>query len=410
MRRKQWLTVLAAGTAAFALTATACSDDSGGGDSGSTDDPGADLTGEPVKIMVTGSFDAFGTSYSQVPAAAQAAADAIEADGGLNGSPFEIIECNQADANDANDCARMAVSENVVATVGTFTSFGAEMNPILIEAGIPQIALYPIDFSDYTAENAYPLFGGTIATTGGMGAQLADDGAETINISYLDIEQGALAADLLALGSDPRGAEVVSETPVPGDAVEFSAQVASATDADPDGVAVLLTTEDAPGYLRALSQAGYDGKISTATSSLTPVQLDELGDIAEGLLIPSAFKPATMTDDPAVQQFNEEMDQYAPDEVRDDTAENSWMGVHLLADVMEGKNKITAATVTKALDESGDIDLGLLPPINFQQGTEITDLAPDVELRVFNTTVVYTVVENGELVATTGEFVDVLAG
>jgi ABC-type branched-subunit amino acid transport system substrate-binding protein len=304
----------------------------------------------------------------------------------------------------------MAVSENVVATVGTFTSFGAEMNPILIEAGIPQIALYPIDFSDYTAENAYPLFGGTIATTGGMGAQLADDGAETINISYLDIEQGALAADLLALGSDPRGAEVVSETPVPGDAVEFSAQVASATDADPDGVAVLLTTEDAPGYLRALSQAGYDGKISTATSSVTPAQLDELGDIAEGLLIPSAFKPATMTDDPAVQQFNEEMDQYAPDEVRDDTAENSWMGVHLLADVMEGKNKITAATVTKALDESGDIDLGLLPPINFQQGTEIPDLAGDLELRVFNTTVVYTVVENGELVATTGEFVDVLAG
>jgi branched-chain amino acid transport system substrate-binding protein len=254
------------------------------------------------------------------------------------------------------------------------------------------------------------LFGGTIATTGGMGAQLADDGAETINISYLDIEQGALAADLLALGSDPRGAEVVSETPVPGDAVEFSAQVASATDADPDGVAVLLTTEDAPGYLRALNQAGYEGKVSTATSSLTPAQIEELGDIAEGLLIPSAFKPATMTDDPAVQQFNEEMDQYAPDEVRDDTAENAWMGVHLLADVMEGKNKITAATVTEALNTSGDIDLGLLPPINFQQGTEIPDLAPGVELRVFNTTVVYTVVENGELIATTGEFVDVLEG
>lgn len=407
--RKRWIRLMAAPVAAIALVAAACSDDSdSGGSASTTDEAGPELTGEPIKLMVTGSFDAFGADYSQVPEAAQAAASAIEAEGGVNGSPFEFIVCNQADVNDASECARQAVDENVVATIGTFTSFGAEMNPILVEAGIPQIALYPIDFSDYTAENAYPLFGGTIATTGGMGAQLADDGAETINVSYLDIEQGALAAQLLALGSDPRGAEVISETPVPGDAVEFSPQVASATDGNPDGIAVLLTTEDTSGYLRALNQAGYDGKISTATSSITPAQLDELGDIGEGLLIPSAFLPATYTSNETVQQFNDEMDQYAPDAVRDDSAENAWLGVHLLADLMEGKPEVTAASVTQALDTSGDIDLGLIPPINFKKGTEIPDLAPGIELRVFNTSVVYTVVEDGELVATTGEFVNVL--
>jgi ABC-type branched-subunit amino acid transport system substrate-binding protein len=406
---KRSIRLIAVPVAAIALFAAACGNDSdSGGSASTTDEAGPELTGPPVKLMVTGSFDAFGSDYSQVPEAAQAAASAIEADGGLNGSPFEFIVCNQADENDASDCARQAVDEDVVATIGTFTSFGATMNPILTEAGIPQIAVYPIDFSDYTAEVNYPLFGGTIATTGGMGAQLADDGAETINISYLDIEQGALAADLVKIGTDPRGAEVISQTPVPGDVVEFSPQVAAATEDDPDGIAVLLTNEDAPGYLRALNQAGYDGKIATATSSLTPAQLQELGDISEGLLIPSAFKPSTLTDDPAVQQFNDEMEQYAPDATRDDSAENSWAGVHLLAMLMEGKGKVTAASITNALNTSGDIDLGLIPPINFKQGTEIPALAPGVEIRIYNTSVMYTVVENGELVATTGKFVNVL--
>ena len=395
---------------ALALALAACGDDGDSGSSGDTDDPGADLTGEPVKVMVTGVFTSFGEDYTQIPEAAQAAASAIEADGGINGSPIEIIECDVAGPNEATECGRLAVQEEVVATVGTFSTNADDFLPVIEEAGIPQVAPYPIAFSDYTSPVNYPLFGGSLSVVAGMGAQLADDGAETLNVSYLNIAEGALAADLVKVGTDPRGAEVISETPVAQDTVEFSPAVADATADDPDGIAVLLTSRDSPGYLRALGQTGYEGKVATATSSITPAQLEELGPLADGILIPSAFKPATMTDDPAVQEFNEEMDQYAPDAVRDDTAENAWLGMHLLADVMDGKGKVTAATVTKALDETGKVDLGLIPPIDFQQGVTIDALAPGLELRVFNTSVVYTVVENGELIATTGEFVDVLEG
>jgi len=410
MRRKHWLTVLAAGTAVFALTATACSDDGGGGSSGTTDDPGADLTGEPVKVMVTGVFTSFGNDYTQIPEAAQAAADAIEADGGINGSPIEIVECEVGGPNESAECGRMAVQEDVVATVGTFTSFADDFLPILEEAGIPQIAPYPIGFSDYTSPINYPLFGGSLSVVAGMGAELADEGAEEINVSYLNIADGAFAADLVAIGTDPRGTEITSETPIAENTVEFSPQVADATSDDPDGIAILLTSRDTPSYLRALDQTGYEGLTSTTTSSITPGQIEELGPIVEGMLVPSGFKPATMTDDPAVQQFNEEMDEYAPDAVRDDTAENAWLGMHLLADVMEGKNNITAATITRALDATGEIDLGLIPPIDFQEGATIEALAPGLELRVFNTSVVYTRVEDSELKAITGEFVDVLEG
>jgi ABC-type branched-subunit amino acid transport system substrate-binding protein len=398
-----------AGGIAVALFA-ACGDDGGSdsGGGGTTDDPGADLTGEPIKLMVTGAFDAFGADYSQVPAAAMAAADAIEADGGINGSPIEILECNQASANEASDCARQAVEEGVIATVGTFSSFAADTLPILEEAGIPQVAPYLVGFEDYTGAINYPVMGGTLSAVAGMGAQLADSGAEAINVTYLDIGPGALAAGLADVGAESRNAEVISQTPVPEGTVDFSPQVAEATEGNPDGVAMLLTTRDAPGYVRALEQAGFEGDKAASTSSFTPSQIEELGDTVEGLQVPNAFLPASYTENETVQQFNDEIDTYAGDIVKDDAAQNAWLGVHLIADLMEGANQVTSATLTEALDTTGPIDLGLLPPISFQEGITIEALAPGVELRVFNPTVVYTVVEGGALVAVDGEFVNPL--
>jgi branched-chain amino acid transport system substrate-binding protein len=409
MRRKQWIRVMAAGLAASALVVAGCSDDSGSS-SDSGEDPGADLTGDPVKVMVMGSFDAFGSDYTQVPEAAGAAADAIEAAGGINGSPIEIIECNHTNENDSADCARQAVDQNVIATVGTFSSFGAQYLSILEEAGIPQVAPYPIDFSDYTAAINYPVFGGALSVTAGMGAELADEGAATINVSYLDIEQGALAADLTEIGTAPRDAEIISETPIPSGTVEFSSLVATATQDDPEGIALLTTTTETPGMLRSLSQSGYEGLIATATSSITPAQLDELGDEVEGILVPSAFLPASFEGNDSVDQFNSEMDEYASEAVRDDSAQNAWLGMHLIAEVLDGQRQMTAQSLTEALDAAGTIDLGMIPPINFEQGVEIPELAPGLELRIFNTSVVYTVIEDGTAVAIDGEFVNVLEG
>jgi branched-chain amino acid transport system substrate-binding protein len=408
--RTGWTRGLVALAATAIVMGAACSDDGGGSSSSGGDDPGDELTGEPIKVMVTGVFDSFGNDYTHIPEAAEAAANAIEADGGVNGSPFEIIECNIASENEATDCARQAVEEEVVATVGTFSSNSDQLLPVLEEAEIPQVAVYPIGFADYTSPINYPLFGGSLSVVAGMGAQLADDGAETVSVAYLDIADGALAAQLVAIGTDPRGAEIVAEVPVPEGTVEFSAIVAEATADDPDGVAALVTSRDAPNFLRTLSQSGYEGKVATSTSSITPAQLEELSDIVEGMLVPAAFLPSTFEGNETVDQFNAEMDEYAPDAVRDDTAENAWLGMHLIADLMEGKRRITAASLTEALNSTGKIDLGLIPPIDFKQGAEIPELAPGLETRIFNTSVVYTVVEDGELVAVDGEFVDVLEG
>lgn len=411
MQRKFWIRGLVVGSAVLALALVGCSDDSSSGGNSGTTDAGADLTGEPIKVMVMGAFDAFGQDYTQVPDAAQAAADAIEADGGVNGSPFEIIVCNIDSPNAATDCGRQAVSENVVATVGTFSTNAAEYLPILEDAGIPQVAVYPIAFEDLTSPINYPLIGGTISTTGGMGAQLADSGDDQIAVAYLDIEQGALAAQLVGVGSEPRGAEIVGEIPVPSGTVEYSPLVAQTLDTDPNGVAMVLASADAPGYLRALRQAGYDGDVVTSTTSIPTASLEELGDAAEGLLLPANFLPASYTGNDTVDQFNDELDQYAPSDInRDDNAQNSWAGIHLIATLMEGKGSITAQSLTDALKSADTIDVGFAPEFNFKQGTELPDLAPGLQLSIYNTSVVYSEWTDGEIQAIDGKFVNVLEG
>src|SRR5271154_6010063 len=75
----------------------------------------------PVKIFVTSSFT--GTAYSdpQVLSAAEAAADSINAAGGIKGHPVSIVGCDdQLSPSVATQCAQKALSEKPIAVTGEF--------------------------------------------------------------------------------------------------------------------------------------------------------------------------------------------------------------------------------------------------------------------------------------------------
>ncbi len=396
---------LAALLVAVALIVTACSGDSDSGGGDASANPGADLTGEPVKLFVLYSGGGqTGSDTTETLQGAQVAASAVEAAGGINGRPIQLIGCeDEFDPNVTADCARQAVGDGVLAFVGAFTTYGDNYVPIAEAAGIPVVAPFAISFPEFTSELSYPIIGGSPATTAGMGAQLVDvAGAETINVSYLDIEQGALAATLVGEGLTPRGLEVASETPVPPDTAELAPQIAAATGGGTDGIVVALDEDQNVLYIQQATQQGVDIPLASSSANIGPDALETLGDDAEGLLVTSNFKPTTM-DDPGVAQFLSEVDDYEPDLEINDKSMNAWAGVHLLADVLEGKPDATPQDLITALNGAVDVDLGLIPPISFD---EATPLFGGAVTRVFNPNVLYTKVENGELVADTGEFVN----
>lgn len=389
------------------LALGACSDDSSDDDGGSSrEDPGADLTGEPVELMVTASGDE-GTelSVSNVRDGAQVAADAVEAAGGINGRPVEIVWCPHGfDPNAAAACARQAVEEEVLAVVGAFTTFGDNYVPVLEEAGIPTVAPFAISFPEFTSELSYPIMGGAPSTTAGMGAQLVDiEDASQIGVAYLDVEQGALAASLVEEGLRPRDASVVVETPVPQETPDYGPAVAAVSEGDVDGIAAVLAGDDAPGFIQTARQSGVETPIAASSSSVTAEEVEVLGEAAEGLQITSNFKPVTL-DDPGVEQFLDEVEEWGPDLKIDDPSMNSWAGVHLVADVLEGAPDQSAADLVAALNVASDVALGIVPPISFDQPAP--PLFGGAISRIFNPNVMYAQVENGEIVAITGEFVN----
>ncbi len=382
------------------LGAAACgNDDSGGGDGGDANAP--ELTGAPVKIMVIadgGQGDL--NSADRVGGAAEVAAEAVNAAGGIQGSPVEIKTCESGlgDANLAAACARDAASGGFVAVDGAFTTAGDSYVPILEDAGVPTVAPFAISFSEFSSPVSYPIIGGAPSTTAGLGAQLADVGDEKINVTYLDVEQGALAATLVQEGLTPRDLEISSETPVPPETGDLSSVINAAEAENPDGIALVISETEAPRWIQQASELGVEATLAASSAAINPDDAKTLGAAGEGVLVTSNFVPVSQTDNAGVQQFLDEREQYAPDLDIDDSGMNAWGGVHLIADVLaDATGDLTQpATLVQALNAAHDVDLGIIPPISFD--VEPEPLFGGAITRLYNRSVVYAEIRDGEIV------------
>ncbi len=127
-------------------TATATADTTADTTADSTADTTADTsaevvtppTGEPIKLMSTGTIESAAFSIPSIPIGAQVAVDEINAAGGIDGRPLELLVCNdELDPNKASGCIQTAVQEGVVALVGGLSVFEPLLVPLLIAENTP---------------------------------------------------------------------------------------------------------------------------------------------------------------------------------------------------------------------------------------------------------------------------------
>lgn len=78
-------------------------------------------SGDPVQIMLI--YDDTGPGAApELLEGATAGVNVVNAQGGVNGRPVELVPCATAnDPNTADDCARQAADEGIVAVVGELT-------------------------------------------------------------------------------------------------------------------------------------------------------------------------------------------------------------------------------------------------------------------------------------------------
>lgn len=386
-----------------ASSAFGCGEDSA---SSSTPDASGGLTGEPIKIMTMAPIEATsGTSIvsPETAAAAQAAAARINADGGIDGRPLEVIVCDEkSDPNAAQACARKAVEEEVVALVGTYSQFSDKAYPILEENKIANFGNIPVTAPDGVSEMSFPVNAGSAVLVAIGQAAAERDDCEKPGLVQIDSTAKDLITAGVLGGVALAGKELAYNIALSPTSQDYSGQAAEAADSG-DCTVMFTVPGTALAFIPALRQVA-DQPIIASNNSVSAEVADKLGAMLDDTLVPDYFPPYNSD---AKKKFRDTMETYSDKDV-DFThynATNAYISVNIFAEIAAGiEGEITHETFLAALEQTSGVSVdGLTPPIDFTKANEWSEVP--FQKRIFNRNMVFTEIKDGEQVQV-GDFRD----
>jgi ABC-type branched-subunit amino acid transport system substrate-binding protein len=317
--------------------------------------------GPAIKVMnVANLTNTIQTITPEVPAAVRAAAKQITKTCQMGG-PVTVLSCDDKfSPNDAGQCAREAVSQKVLALVGTYGSWGDIMGPIAAAAGIPSVG----NNTNGSWESTNPMSFGTFdppEVFSGFFTLAASVGAKTALIMYLDLPPVKFFVDLGAKQAEAVGIKIVDTVPVPVTATDMAQFAARVVSSGADALMPVLGGQQA-GLIRQLAQQGVslrdDLIFVSGLNTITPEFIADLGDDVVGAYTAGGGITPDEKKEPAIKRFRKEMKK-AKEDVSNLTwvASNAWAAMHMIADVMEGASTIDSATLVSRLQSAGPIDM-----------------------------------------------------
>lgn len=371
------------------------------------EEPAAEApTGDPIKLMTITTLNANGPTYENIAITANLAAEYINDQGGINGRPVEVIVCDeQFDPAIAATCARDAVAEGVVSVVGSFTYFAESVVPVIAESDITWFgACCPISPSELTSPHSFNIGNQPMYAVGEV-KRAVEDGCEAINAVIVEgadaIFRGPMENAMTAYGKE-FGDVIITPTI----AQDYSAEVARAT-TDADCMVVVMSETPFLTWNTALQQSGSDIKQYGNQGNLNAISAKGAEQVTDGNII-SGMYPDISTE--PWDEYRMMLEKNNVDQVANDFNSlggmGTWaayMGFYQIASGIEGD--LTAASFFEAASNTSSLDLGgMVPVLDFT--TEWTDGLPGYA-RLFNRSVVYSQLSNGQVIPVTNEFFDV---
>lgn len=364
-----------------------------------------ELTGDPVKIMVFGSFTQPPFPLAQIKTAAEAAVARVNATGGINGSPLELISCDdQMSANGAAACGRQAVDENVVAVVGAFTLFGDSIMPLIEAAKIPYILPVAISQMETTGATSFPVMSAATPAAGAI-LSLQQQGCKSVVFAATESAQSQGSFDYFAKPVADNLKMPIKAVLYPGDTTDFTS-VAARVAKEGSCVVYAGGPTDSAALIQAVNQTGGEFiHMALSTIAFPESVLPQLGEAGDGIQVLSTYiYPSTGNE--ATAQLVADIQAIDAKASIDETAFNSYAAVLTFAKaaaLVEGA--ITGEAVTAVLSTEGNvIDTGLYAPTDFATASGFFPPAPRVAGGVFQPYIskggVY--VQNGEPVVLKG--------
>ncbi len=364
---------LAALAAALVLVATACGGDDDDAEAGGSATTGPAPTGEPITIgnMI---YANPAVGLEMRTAGVQAAVDAINGSGGIDGRPLKLVTCEAEDTPAGEDCARELVDAGVVATVGDGNFIAeAASTAILQEAGIAQVDPFVITPDGLSSPNVFLLSPGNPATYAATVQAMDADGVKNFHYVVGNASTSQNNIDAATTAAEHYGIDTVgSMTEIPLSAADYTPFVSAAADVDADVQMAIIAPNMTDLLLQGAEQMGEPMPLAVSEGQLNGGQLEQYGaSVLEGSTLAYVTPPLTAGDQfPVVDQFLDEVNTYyeasgnevvAPDKVTS-IAFNTWLDVQAFKEVVTGLDEVTAATVMDAMNTVEDIELGLSHP------------------------------------------------
>jgi ABC-type branched-subunit amino acid transport system substrate-binding protein len=307
---------------------------------------GAAASKSSVKMMVIYTTNTSLTNEPETLAGAQVAAKYINAAGGINGHPIQIIGCNdQQSADVAAACARTAVSDHVIAEVGRSSVTGDNIDPILTAAKIPMIGLDPDVPLDYTSNNSFPFVGGGVVEYMGLVQELAYEGKTNITIAALDtpvidqVLQGMKAELNKRLVKTPSGkvAKLAGNVQWAITTSDYTPIAESIKSQNADGVGTVGNAQGDLALQSAALQLGISIPFTNTAGNFTNALMAQ---VPNGFLVDDSLPPAQTSNNAGVKKFRAEMAAGSKAGIAnagaanlDDDSLDAWLSVYGAADV-----------------------------------------------------------------------------
>jgi ABC-type branched-subunit amino acid transport system substrate-binding protein len=219
----------------------------------------------------------------------QAWVDQINADGGIDGHHINLIKCftgtfTVETEDQSFTCAQEAVSDHVLAVVGSTANYDGVMFPILAAARIPDVGNFPSSAADYTSPESFPLIGNEAALSGGIAVELVQVG-HCKKVAMID-EAGTATTSMIdttfALGAKWAKAKVAPAIDLTATVSDLTPTVAILEGENVDCVADFLTGTLAA-LLTAIKDSGVPMKAGFVDAVVPASELVAIGPDADGV-------------------------------------------------------------------------------------------------------------------------------
>ena len=346
--------VLAAALGVAACSSSSSSSPSSGATASGTSAAAAAPKGAVIKIGVIGSLTGSQASSSdQGATVAPAWADWINANGGINGHPVQVIVMDdKGDPATAQAAGQQFIADGVSAIIVSSDNLVSAFDSAAIAKGIPLISGSANSSDWYTKPGMFPTPTGVVNGLAGQVAVAAKFGhaKKFANLYCAEIAACAQAGPVLQQVAKASGIGYVGLA-ISSTAPSYTAQCLQLKQDGVDYAQLNFTTAAAVRFVQNCQAQGYNPTWGSSEQAIGTA----FASIPNLTVFGPAYAFPSVANAPPADQFRSVMEKYATNSNwREGAASFTWDGLQALAQAVKAENIAAATPVTAA-----DVTAGL---------------------------------------------------